>query len=174
MDMRSVDVAIDGSAGSVAAARESTWHFLKALLPSPAPEGAETVVLVVSEPVTNALRHGGGACTLELTAHPDRIEVAVHDHSPHVPRMRTPDLNEGTGGLGWPMVNRLATATTVPRRASGGKTASAFLPPVDPGAPAPRRPGDRRVRRPAWRPWSITTADIAPLASHRGRSGPRW
>ena len=75
------------------------------------------MVLVVSELVTNALRHGGGTCTLSLTAHPDSIEVAVHDHSPKAPRMRTPDLNDGTGGFGWPMVNRLARATTVNRQA---------------------------------------------------------
>ncbi|WP_240508972.1 ATP-binding protein [Streptomyces agglomeratus] len=55
--------------------------------------------LVVSELVTNALRHGAGTCTLELTAHPDSIEVAVHDRSPKGPRMRTRDLNGSTGGF---------------------------------------------------------------------------
>ncbi|PWK72032.1 histidine kinase-like protein [Streptomyces sp. CG 926] len=92
-----------------------------------ATEAADTVVLVVSELATNAVRHGGGTCTLELTAHAESIEVAVHDSSPHAPRMRTPDLYGGTGGFGWPMVNRLARATTVTRRASGGKTVSALL-----------------------------------------------
>lgn len=85
------------------------------------------MVLVVSELVTNALRHGGGACTLELTAHPNSIEVTVHDHSPQAPRMRTPDLNGGTGGFGRPMVNRLAHATAVTRQADGGKAVSALL-----------------------------------------------
>ncbi|OEJ29320.1 ATP-binding protein [Streptomyces agglomeratus] len=92
--------------------------------PALAPDAADTVVLVVSELVTNALRHGGGRCTLELTAHPDTIEVAVHDPSRHAPRMRTPDLNGGTEGFGWSMVNRLARATAVCPRASGGKTVS--------------------------------------------------
>ncbi len=72
------------------------------------------MVLVVSELVTNALRHGGGACTLYLSAHLDGIEVAVHDRSPRTPRMRTPDLNGGTGGFGWPMVDRLALAAQTP------------------------------------------------------------
>jgi hypothetical protein len=67
--------------------------------PAVARDAADTVVLVASELVTNALRRGGGRCTLELTAHPDTIEVAVHDPSRHVPRVRTPDLNGGTGGL---------------------------------------------------------------------------
>jgi anti-sigma regulatory factor (Ser/Thr protein kinase) len=85
------------------------------------------VVPVVSELVTNALRHGGGTCTLDLTAHPDSIEVTVHDHSPQAPRMRTPDLNDGTEGFGWPIVNRLARTTAVTRQAPGGKTVSAVL-----------------------------------------------
>ncbi|MGW0565435.1 hypothetical protein ACWDZ4_33770 [Streptomyces sp. NPDC003016] len=41
--------------------------------------------------------------------------------------MRTPDLNGGTGGFGRPMVNRLARATPVTHRASGGKTVRARL-----------------------------------------------
>jgi anti-sigma regulatory factor (Ser/Thr protein kinase) len=127
MDTMSVDVPTSRPSGSVAAARESAREFLEGLVPAPAAEAADTVVLVVSELVTNALRHGGGTCTLDLTAHPDSIEVAVHDPSPQTPRMRTPDLNGGTGGFGWPMVNRLARATAVTRRASGGKTVTAFV-----------------------------------------------
>ena len=127
MNTTSVNVATVRSATSVARARESARDFPAGLLHPIAAEGADTVVLVVSELVTNALRHGGGACTLDLTAHPDSIEVAVHDHSPQAPRMRTPDLNDGTGGFGWPMVNRLARTTAVTRQADGGKTVSALL-----------------------------------------------
>ncbi|MFS0698215.1 ATP-binding protein [Streptomyces nitrosporeus] len=128
MDTMSVTVVPARSAASVAGARDSTRDFLAGLAhPIPA-EAADTVVLVVSELVTNALRHGGGTCTLELAAHPDTIEVAVHDGSPQVPRMRTPDLNGGTGGFGWPMVNRLARATAVTPAPHGGKTVSALLP----------------------------------------------
>ncbi|MFE9885548.1 ATP-binding protein [Streptomyces scopuliridis] len=127
MDTMSVNVATLRSATSVAGARESARDFLDGLVPAIAAEAADTVALVVSELVTNALRHGGGTCTLELTAHPDSIEVAVRDPSPQAPRMRTPDLNDGTGGFGWPMVNRLARATAVTRQAAGGKTVSALL-----------------------------------------------
>jgi anti-sigma regulatory factor (Ser/Thr protein kinase) len=116
------------STTAIADARSTARAFLEGLQqPAVAPDAAGTVVLVVSELVTNALRHGGGRCTVELTAHPDTIEVAVHDPSRHVPRMRTPDLNGGTGGFGWPMVTRLAHATAVTRRVCGGKTVSAFL-----------------------------------------------
>ncbi|MFD0035475.1 ATP-binding protein [Streptomyces sp. NPDC055059] len=126
MDTMSVNVATLRSATSVAGARESTRDFLDGLIPAIAVEASDTVVLVVSELVTNALRHGGGTCTLDLTAHPDSIEAAVHDRCPQAPRMRTPDLNDGTGGFGWPMVNHLARATAVTRRAAG-KTVSALL-----------------------------------------------
>ncbi|WP_327407113.1 ATP-binding protein [Streptomyces sp. NBC_01288] len=127
MSTMSVDVATVGSATSVAGARDSARAFLGGLDRPIAAEAADTVVLVVSELVTNALRHGGGTCTLNLTAYPDGVEVAVHDRSPQMPRMRTPDLNGGTGGFGWPMVDRLAQTTAVTRRAAGGKTVSALL-----------------------------------------------
>jgi two-component sensor histidine kinase len=127
MDTMSVNVTTLRSATSAADARESARDFLHGLVPAIAAEAADTVVLVVSELVTNALRHGGGTCSLGLTAHLDSIEVAVHDDSPQAPRMRTPDLNGGTGGFGWPMVNRLARATAATRQAAGGKTVSALL-----------------------------------------------
>jgi anti-sigma regulatory factor (Ser/Thr protein kinase) len=128
MDTMCVDATTIHSACAVADARETTRAFLEALWPPAADsEAADTVVLVVSELVTNALRHGGGTCTLRLTAHPDLIEVAVDDPSSRAPRTRTPDLNDGTGGFGWAMVNRLARATAVTRGPSGGKTVSALL-----------------------------------------------
>ncbi|GAA1913306.1 hypothetical protein GCM10009837_42510 [Streptomyces durmitorensis] len=83
-----------------------------------AAKAADTVNLAVSQLVTNALRHGDGTCTLNLTTHPDTVEMAVRDRSPHAPRPRTPDLDGDTGGFGRP---------TVTRRASGGKTVSARL-----------------------------------------------
>lgn len=86
------------------------------------------MILVVSELVTNALRHGGGTYTLRLTAHPGTIEVAVEDSSPHPPRMRTPDLAGGTDGFGRHMVNALAHATVITPTPKGGKTVTALLP----------------------------------------------
>ncbi|AEN10030.1 MULTISPECIES: ATP-binding protein [unclassified Streptomyces] len=128
MDTMSVNAALVDSAAAVAETRDATRAFLASLeQPAVAREAADTVVLVVSELVTNALRHGGGACTLRLTAHRDTIEVAVDDPSPRVPRMRTPDLRGRAGGFGWPMVNDLADATTVVRRPGGGKTVGALL-----------------------------------------------
>lgn len=128
MDTMSIDVAAGRSAACLADARERARLFLDSLTRPLARETAQSVVLVVSELVTNALRHGGGDCALDLTAHPYDIEVAVHDHSSRTPQMRIPDLNGGTGGFGWPLVNRLARTTAVTRQAAGGKTVSALLP----------------------------------------------
>ncbi|WP_329025919.1 ATP-binding protein [Streptomyces sp. NBC_00690] len=128
METMCADATTIRSATAVATARRNTRAFLNGLVHPVAAATADTVVLVVSELVTNAVRHGGGTCTLDLTAYPDSIEVAVHDPSPQLPRMRTPDLNGGTGGFGRHMVNHLARTTAVTRRPTGGKTISALLP----------------------------------------------
>ncbi|MFD9454148.1 ATP-binding protein [Streptomyces sp. NPDC059985] len=113
---------------AVAEARQATRAFLEALGPAVGREQADTVVLVVSELVTNALRHGGGTYSLHLAAHPGAIEVAVQDSNPQMPRMRTPDLVDGTGGFGWHMVNDLAHQVVVIPDPEGGKTVRALLP----------------------------------------------
>ncbi|WP_392895588.1 ATP-binding protein [Streptomyces sp. LN699] len=127
MDTMSVTVTPARSSTSIADARESARHFLEDLPRVITAEVAETVIMVVSELVTNALRHGGGIAIMEVSAHPDAIEVAVRDDSPRAPRMRTPDLNRGTGGFGWLMVNRLAHTTAVTPRPTGGKTVKALI-----------------------------------------------
>ncbi|MFF3277426.1 ATP-binding protein [Streptomyces chrestomyceticus] len=127
MDTVRASVAPARPGNSAADARRDARAFLDGLLPAVTSETADAVLLAVSELVTNALRHAGGTWSLELTAHPDGIEVAVHDLSPQAPRMRTPDLNGGTGGFGWPLVTRLARTTAVTPGPSGGKTVSALL-----------------------------------------------
>jgi anti-sigma regulatory factor (Ser/Thr protein kinase) len=128
MDTMCVDASTTRSATTVADTRDTTRAFLGDLgQPAVDPEVVDTVLLVVSELVTNAVRHGGGAYRVSLTAHPGLIEVAVDDSSPRAPRMRTPDLHGGTGGFGWSMVNRLAHATAVTRHPSGGKTVTALI-----------------------------------------------
>ncbi|MFE9469135.1 ATP-binding protein [Streptomyces virginiae] len=114
---------------AVAEARRAARAFLEALgQPATGREQAGTVVLGVSEPVTNALRHGGGLYALRLAAHPNCIEVAVEDPSPPTPRMRASDLVDGTGGFGWYMVNGPSLAPVVPPGPEGGKTVRVLLP----------------------------------------------
>ncbi|MFH9298938.1 ATP-binding protein [Streptomyces sp. NPDC017520] len=123
-----VAVVRGDSAAGASQARRAARAFTDRLTPAPRPDMADTLVLVVSELVTNALRHGGGAFSLRLTAHPDAIEVAVDDPSPRVPHLRTPDLTGADGGFGWHMVNHLARTTAITHQPSGGKTVSAFIP----------------------------------------------
>ncbi|MDX3488469.1 ATP-binding protein [Streptomyces sp. ID05-18] len=126
--MRLDATALAPAAGTVADARENARRFLETLQqPVLNPETADAVLLVVSELITNALRHGGGTWTLRLTAHPGLIEVAVSDLSPQAPLMRNPDLTGATGGFGWRMVKHLSRTTTVTHQPSAGKTVSAFL-----------------------------------------------
>ncbi|MFJ8806417.1 ATP-binding protein [Streptomyces sp. NPDC102490] len=111
----------------IAHARDVTRAFVDGLDPPPAAETAETLVLVVSELTTNAVRHGGGRYTLELTATADALNAAVSDPDPTPPRERTPDLDGGTGGFGWPMVRRLTNRITVTTDPGQGKTIRARL-----------------------------------------------
>ncbi|CAM5263466.1 hypothetical protein STENM36S_07193 [Streptomyces tendae] len=112
----------------IAHARDVARAFVDGLDPAPAAESAQTLVLVVSELTTNALRHGGGRYTLELTATADTLNAAVSDPDPTPPRERTPDLNGGTGGFGWPMVRRLTSKVTVTAVPGQGKTIHVRLP----------------------------------------------
>ncbi|MGW7080002.1 ATP-binding protein [Streptomyces sp. NPDC054866] len=116
------------STDSVRWAREAALAFANDLIPAPDPATADTLVLVVSELVTNALRHGGGRYTLKLSATTDAMTAEVSDPSPVRPRVRTPDLIDGSGGFGWHMVGSLTTELTVTLTPGTGKTIRAQLP----------------------------------------------
>ncbi|MEU3672021.1 MULTISPECIES: ATP-binding protein [Streptomyces] len=156
--------------GASAVVRQAARAFIEALgLRAIGPEHADTVVLVVSELVTNALRlrHGGGTCTLRLAAYPHTIEVAVEDLSPHPPRMRTRVLDGATGGFGLHMVNDLARATVVtPKPEAENPYAPSF--PAGPAGRRGLRAGSRRsgsLRTPSWRPTSPPTGTRSTASS---------
>ncbi|MGW2346413.1 ATP-binding protein [Streptomyces sp. NPDC001661] len=113
---------------AAADARLTAHRFLSRLRPPVGEQDAATVELVVSELVTNTVRHArGNRCSLRLRARADSIEIAVSDADRRPPRERSPDMVNGTGGFGWPMVRHLSrsvTVTTGPR----GKTICATLP----------------------------------------------
>ncbi|MFD3531356.1 ATP-binding protein [Streptomyces sp. NPDC058664] len=113
---------------AVAQARETARTFMSTLHPTMDAQAVATVELVVSELVTNAVRHARGAAgSLRLQVRTDSITVDVTDSDPRPPQERTPDFTGGTGGFGWPMVRDLATAVTVTTKPSG-KTVRAVLP----------------------------------------------
>ncbi|WP_406142487.1 ATP-binding protein [Streptomyces sp. NBC_01089] len=108
-------------------AREAVFRFLAGLHPAPPAHLSQNLVLLVSELVTNALRHAGGVTVMRLSADRRSVEVAVVDPSPAHPQDRTPDLTGCTGGFGWPMVQRLARTVAVRNEADGGKAVCATL-----------------------------------------------
>lgn len=115
--------------GSVGAARDRTARFLSG--PScRAPSSAtalQDVLLVVSELVTNALRHASGPAALCVVLAAGEVEVTVADSSTWPPVVRGGGLERGTGGLGWPTVQLLASRVQVLEHPSG-KHVRAFLP----------------------------------------------
>ncbi|MBP0456935.1 ATP-binding protein [Streptomyces montanisoli] len=118
----------DGSTKTVRAAEAR--HRAAALLADLNPAVQETmaadVLLVVSELVTNAVRHGGGVAGYSVTVEEGSVVVEVTDRSTRLPSVR--DTGELVpGGFGWPLVCRLAHTTLVRPHASG-KTIQARLP----------------------------------------------
>ncbi|MDX3853982.1 ATP-binding protein [Streptomyces sp. AK02-01A] len=104
-----------------------TYGFLAGLCPSPSAHMSQNLILVVSELVTNSLRHAGEVTSLRLRADRLSLRIAVDDPSPALPQDRTPDLTGRTGGFGWPMIQRLAEKVTVRPGPNGGKTILAVL-----------------------------------------------
>ncbi|QIP83177.1 ATP-binding protein [Streptomyces sp. Tu 2975] len=106
-------------------ARDATRGFLAAVAPASRPE-VDAVLLVVSELVTNALRHAGGVTRFRLVAGPGTVTVSVDDPSRVAPRPLSRDVGR-PGGFGWHLVRALSAEVQV-RIRPGGKTVSAVLP----------------------------------------------
>ncbi|MBE4737426.1 MULTISPECIES: ATP-binding protein [Streptomyces] len=121
---------------NAAAARRHVRAFVGERWRSPAGPPTEQsmidLILVVSELVTNAVRHGGGLAGFDVALTPEGVRLAVRDHSAAVPvglhgPGALPRAHEGNG-YGWPLINRLSSKVDVVRRASGGKTISVLVP----------------------------------------------
>lgn len=90
------------------------------------------LLLVVSEAVTNAIRHGGGLAGFEVALLPEGVRLSVHDHSDTVPSAAygpgtLPQVHEGSG-YGWPLIIRLSREIRIERRRAGGKTVTVLVP----------------------------------------------
>jgi len=82
-------------------------------------EQVDTAVLLVSELVTNAVRHAGGPCALVVTFGDDVVELCVEDGQPEAPRPREARLLDESG-RGFLLVGALADGWGV-RAIPGGK-----------------------------------------------------
>ncbi|MFD0144737.1 MULTISPECIES: ATP-binding protein [unclassified Streptomyces] len=108
---------------SPAAARRITARWLESV-----GRGARTpdVIVIVSELVTNAVRHTDGPCVLTLTAHSASVDLAVTDHSEEIPDLRRRDGGDHRGGFGLEIMRSLGGRITVVPRL-GGKTVHVTL-----------------------------------------------
>ncbi|WAL99610.1 ATP-binding protein [Streptomyces sp. Je 1-369] len=85
----------------------------------------EDALLVVSELVANAMRHGGGLSGLTVRVQGGALLIRVSDRSEGVP-VQVPSDPARPGGFGWLMVQRLSSSVTVEAE-DGGKTIVAAL-----------------------------------------------
>lgn len=131
-----VDTAVSPRVTTAAAARAYARSVVREQWDSPdrvaREEDVIDLLLVVSELVTNAIRHGDGLAGLEILPTPDGLRLAVHDNSDVVPAVAygsgaLPSRHHGNG-YGWPLVMRLAREITIDTRPEGGKTISVLVP----------------------------------------------
>ncbi|MDJ0385586.1 ATP-binding protein [Streptomyces sp. G-G2] len=111
------------------AARQWTADHLASLSWSrEAPDTAHSVLLTVSELVTNAHLHALGSAQLVLTWDGDCLHVSVADADPRLPTPREPGSG-ATSGRGLGIVQALADAWDV-HSFHGGKAITACFHPV--------------------------------------------
>jgi anti-sigma regulatory factor (Ser/Thr protein kinase) len=88
-------------------------------------------LLVASELTTNAMLHGGGIMDFHVDVVGPDVRVSVSDRSDELPVVNPPTDRHGRrriGGLGWPIVCRLARDIRVTGLPSGGKCITALVP----------------------------------------------
>ncbi|MEU8956583.1 ATP-binding protein [Streptomyces sp. NPDC048518] len=86
----------------------------------------DDATLVVSELVSNAVRHADGGCRLSVEVSGARVTVAVTDASPERPCFQKPSVDR-EGGRGLTMVRELAHRLEVVGAHRGGKTVRVVL-----------------------------------------------
>ena len=82
------------------------------------PEVLETVSLLVTELVTNAILHARTPLRLVIEAHPDRVRVRVEDSSPQQPEVHHYGTDAVTG-RGLALVEQLASSWGVDTTPTG-------------------------------------------------------
>ncbi|MEV1047479.1 ATP-binding protein [Streptomyces sp. NPDC049916] len=109
--------------------------------PEPGTQGLAEALLVTSELVTNAIRHGGGLTGFDIVMTEDGVVLNVADSDPQPPVTTDPATRAPgqPGGFGWPLVCRLAQHVTLTPRPDG-KEITVLVPLTAPAAGPPTGP----------------------------------
>ncbi|KUN40452.1 hypothetical protein AQJ30_07345 [Streptomyces longwoodensis] len=86
----------------------------------------EDAVLIVSELVTNAVRHTEASCQLALSLQDGQLDIAVADHSEDLPEIDRHAGGTAPGGFGINIIEQLGGHMTVVP-GLGGKTVHVVL-----------------------------------------------
>ncbi|MEU4358686.1 ATP-binding protein [Streptomyces virginiae] len=114
-----------GPPATAAAARDQVSALLQRAGISLDSVIAADTLLVTSELVTNAIRHGSGITTFHSDITDGTLHVSVGDNNPRGPAARTVTPGE-PGGYGWPLIQRLAQHIHITSHRQG-KTITASL-----------------------------------------------
>ncbi len=120
-----VSASFPRDVSAVGSARAWLTHHLTAFGVGSA--ATDDAVLVISELVTNALRHGDGPVQARCTIDGRLLRLAVTDAGEALPILQSPDPTR-VGGLGLQIVDQLSVDWGV-SSAPGGKTVWAMLEP---------------------------------------------
>ncbi len=104
--------------GSAAAARARVRELLVMAGVSLDSVIAADALLVTSELVTNAIRHGDGVIAFRADIAGDVLRLSIADANPRPPVARTGTVDH-PGGYGWPLIQRLAEHVDCSTRADG-------------------------------------------------------
>ncbi|MFF1510347.1 ATP-binding protein [Streptomyces sp. NPDC058326] len=99
----------------------------------PSPTALGDALLVTSELVSNAFRHGSGLTGFGVTCDRGAVTIIVADASGELPhhtdaRGGKRDFAPGEGGFGWPLIRLLALEIRLCLPPQGGKTIEVRLP----------------------------------------------
>jgi anti-sigma regulatory factor (Ser/Thr protein kinase) len=104
--MSEIRVPLESSPMSVREARDATRRWLRDV---GRPSSEHPVTLVVSELVTNSVRHARGPIVLHLWDQTDGVRVGVSDGSTNV-ALNEPARPDATGGRGLSLVERFSSS----------------------------------------------------------------
>ncbi|MFE5681090.1 ATP-binding protein [Streptomyces erythrochromogenes] len=103
---------------SAAAAREHVRELLLLAGVDLDSVTAADALLVTSELVTNAIRHGDGVTAFRADIADDMLRLSIADANPRLPAARTGTVDH-PGGYGWPLIQRLSEHVDCSTRPDG-------------------------------------------------------